>query len=67
MLQWMHVELLSEWVQKSTTYRRTIKEMPADEMEIREAQEEGVRFENLTNPIGIIPVTNRTSWQSQSK
>ena len=36
-------------------YRRTIKEMPADEMEIREAQEEGVRFENLTNPIGIIP------------
>ena len=29
--------------------------MPADEMEIREAQEEGVRFENLTNPIGIIP------------
>ena len=24
-------------------------------MEIREAQEEGVRFENLTNPIGIIP------------
>lgn len=35
-------------------YRRTIKEMPADEMEIREAQEEGVRFENLTNPINII-------------
>lgn len=35
-------------------YRRTIKEMPADELEIEEAQEEGVVFENLTNPIKVI-------------
>ncbi|MGN1032712.1 MAG: FAD-dependent oxidoreductase, partial [Intestinibacter sp.] len=35
-------------------YRRTINEMPAEPIEIREAQEEGVIFENLTNPINII-------------
>lgn len=35
-------------------YRRTKDEMPADLMEIEEAEEEGVIFKNLTNPIEII-------------
>ncbi|MCL2602631.1 MAG: FAD-dependent oxidoreductase, partial [Treponema sp.] len=37
----------------SLIYRRTIVEMPADEMEIHEAQEEGVQFQVLTNPTGV--------------
>ena len=32
-------------------YRRTKDEMPADMVEIEEAEEEGVIFKNLTNPI----------------
>ncbi|MCL1806870.1 MAG: FAD-dependent oxidoreductase [Oscillospiraceae bacterium] len=35
-------------------YRRTKNEMPAEEIEITEAEEEGVVFKNLTNPIEII-------------
>ncbi len=35
-------------------YRRTKDEMPADMIEIVEADEEGVIFKNLTNPIEII-------------
>lgn len=35
-------------------YRRTKDEMPADEIEIVEAEEEGVIFKNLTNPIEIL-------------
>lgn len=35
-------------------YRRTKDEMPADMLEIEEAEEEGVIFKNLTNPIEII-------------
>lgn len=35
-------------------YRRTKDEMPADRLEIEEAEEEGVIFKNLTNPIEII-------------
>ncbi len=35
-------------------YRRTRHEMPAEETEIDEAEEEGVIFKNLTNPIEII-------------
>ena len=34
-------------------YRRTKNEMPAEEIEIAEAEEEGVIFRNLTNPIEI--------------
>jgi formate dehydrogenase major subunit len=34
-------------------YRRTRAEMPAEEIEIAEAEEEGVVFKNLTNPIEI--------------
>ncbi len=34
-------------------YRRTKEEMPADMQEIEEAQEEGVIFKNLTNPLQI--------------
>jgi formate dehydrogenase major subunit len=35
-------------------YRRTRNEMPAEESEIVEAEEEGVIFKNLTNPIEIL-------------
>ncbi|MEG0924178.1 MAG: FAD-dependent oxidoreductase [Anaerovoracaceae bacterium] len=35
-------------------YRRTKDEMPADMIEIEEAEEEGVIFKNLTNPLEII-------------
>lgn len=35
-------------------YRRTKDEMPADQIEIIEASEEGVIFRNLTNPIEFI-------------
>ena len=35
-------------------YRRTKDEMPADMLEIEEAEEEGVIFLNLTNPLEII-------------
>ncbi|MCC8150051.1 MAG: FAD-dependent oxidoreductase [Lachnospiraceae bacterium] len=34
-------------------YRRTKDEMPADMVEIEEAEEEGVIFKNLTNPLKI--------------
>jgi len=37
----------------SLIYRRTIAEMPADEMEIHEAQFEGVEFLILTNPLTV--------------
>ncbi len=35
-------------------YRRTKQEMPAEEIEIIEAEEEGVIFKNLVNPIEIV-------------
>ena len=35
-------------------YRRTKNEMPAEEIEIMEAEEEGVIFKNLTNPIEVV-------------
>jgi formate dehydrogenase major subunit len=35
-------------------YRRTKDEMPADRIEIVEAEEEGVVFKNLTNPVEVI-------------
>ena len=35
-------------------YRRTRNEMPAQDIEIIEAEEEGVIFKNLTNPIEVI-------------
>lgn len=34
-------------------YRRTEKEMPADELEIKESKEEGVTYKFLTNPVEI--------------
>ncbi|MBK5261598.1 MAG: FAD-dependent oxidoreductase, partial [Peptostreptococcaceae bacterium] len=37
-------------------YRRTKDEMPADEIEIIEAEEEGVIFKNLRNPIEVISI-----------
>ena len=39
-------------------YRRTKNEMPADIVEIVEAEEEGVIFKNLTNPIEVIADEN---------
>lgn len=39
-------------------YRRTKDEMPADRIEIVEADEEGVIFKNLTNPIEVIKDEN---------
>ncbi|MCL2563912.1 MAG: FAD-dependent oxidoreductase [Oscillospiraceae bacterium] len=39
-----HVELI---------YRRTVAEMPADDMEIEESRHEGVVFSVLTNPVGV--------------
>jgi formate dehydrogenase major subunit len=39
-------------------YRRTKDEMPADMVEIVEAEEEGVIFKNLTNPLEIIKDEN---------
>ncbi|MDR3295974.1 MAG: FAD-dependent oxidoreductase [Clostridiales Family XIII bacterium] len=39
-------------------YRRTKDEMPADRVEIEEAEEEGVIFKNLTNPIEILKDKN---------
>ncbi|MFZ0390271.1 MAG: molybdopterin-dependent oxidoreductase, partial [Calditrichia bacterium] len=39
-------------------YRRTRKEMPANEMEIDEAEEEGIRFEFLTAPVKVVPDEN---------
>lgn len=35
-------------------YRRTIDEMPADDIEIEEGEEEGVIFKNLRNPIEYV-------------
>lgn len=40
-------------------YRRTLAEMPASPEEIREAEEEGVKFNFLTNPVAIIPGESR--------
>lgn len=39
-------------------YRRTKNEMPADALEIEEAEEEGVIFKNLRNPLEIIKDEN---------
>ena len=39
-------------------YRRTRNEMPADAIEIDEAEEEGVVFKNLTNPLEILTDEN---------
>ncbi len=39
-------------------YRRTKDEMPADRLEIEEAEEEGVIFKNLTNPLEIVKDEN---------
>ena len=34
-------------------YRRTKEQMPADPLEIAEAEDEGVVFKNLANPIEV--------------
>lgn len=40
------------------TYRRTRNEMPAEEKEIEEAEEEGIEFNLLSNPLKIIGEEN---------
>ncbi len=40
-------------------YRRTKAEMPAEQVEIEEAEEEGVIFRNLTNPIEVVGENGR--------
>jgi formate dehydrogenase beta subunit len=40
-------------------YRRTKKEMPADRVEIHDAEEEGVKFHFLCNPVRIIAKDNK--------
>lgn len=42
-------------------YRRTEKEMPAEEIEIKESKEEGVIYKFLTNPIEIHEENGRVS------
>jgi NADPH-dependent glutamate synthase beta subunit-like oxidoreductase len=42
-------------------YRRTEKEMPAEEQEVRDAMTEGVRFVFLAAPIGILRSESRVS------
>lgn len=37
----------------SVVYRRTVKDMPADAVEVRDAKEEGVEFLELTHPLKI--------------
>jgi formate dehydrogenase major subunit len=43
----------------SIIYRRSLSEMPADEMEIEEAQYEGIEFLTLTNPLSVSQNDNK--------
>ena len=47
-------------------YRRTKDEMPADMVEIEEAEEEGVIFKNLTNPLEVIKDENGHAKRSRA-
>jgi formate dehydrogenase beta subunit len=40
-------------------YRRTKKEMPADPVEVHDAEEEGVKFHYLCNPVRIVAKDNK--------
>lgn len=42
-------------------YRRTEKEMPAEDIEIKEAREEGVDFKFLSSPLEIVETEGRAS------
>lgn len=46
-------------------YRRTRAEMPAQDLEVREAEEEGVKFHFLTNPIRILGDSKVTAVELQ--
>ncbi|MBC7263016.1 MAG: NADH-quinone oxidoreductase subunit NuoF [Chloroflexi bacterium] len=46
-------------------YRRTRAEMPAQDLEVREAEEEGVQFHFLTNPIRVLGDTKVTGLELQ--
>ncbi|MBN2232160.1 MAG: FAD-dependent oxidoreductase [Deltaproteobacteria bacterium] len=42
-------------------YRRTVKVMPADPVEIEESQEEGVKFHTLLSPVKIVAADGRVT------
>jgi NADH-quinone oxidoreductase subunit F len=46
-------------------YRRTKAEMPAQELEVHEAEEEGIQFHFLTNPIRVVGETKVTGLELQ--
>jgi NADH-quinone oxidoreductase subunit F len=46
-------------------YRRTRAEMPAQEIEVKEAEEEGVQFHYLTNPTRVLGDTKVTGIELQ--
>ncbi|OQB26156.1 MAG: NADP-reducing hydrogenase subunit HndC [Chloroflexi bacterium ADurb.Bin180] len=46
-------------------YRRTKAEMPAQELEVHEAEEEGIQFHFLTNPIRVVGDSKVTGLELQ--
>ena len=46
-------------------YRRTKAEMPAAELEVHEAEEEGIKFHFLTNPVRVLGETKVTGMELQ--
>jgi formate dehydrogenase major subunit len=44
-----------------TIYRRTREEMPAEDIEITEAEEEGIEFKYLVNPLEILDTDGKVS------
>jgi NADPH-dependent glutamate synthase beta subunit-like oxidoreductase len=46
-------------------YRRTKAEMPAQEIEVHEAEEEGIKFHFLTNPVRVLGETKVTGMELQ--
>jgi len=46
-------------------YRRTKAEMPAQELEVHEAEEEGIKFHFLTNPVRVLGETKVTGMELQ--
>jgi NADH-quinone oxidoreductase subunit F len=46
-------------------YRRTKAEMPAQELEVHEAEEEGIKFHFLTNPARVLGETKVTGLELQ--
>lgn len=51
----------------SVLYRRTRDEMPAEDIEIREAEEEGVKFNYLSSPIEFVGENGRLKYAKIQK